>query len=339
MAGDQSNPSPPVWLLRAGRRGRYATDFLSNDIAAIGWPAVGDLGGRDRQEIVEAVKQHYGEKGASGTGGMLYRFANEIQPGDLVLTPDPETREIHAGRIAGPYEFWPVPPIESYPNIRKVEWARQFSRDDLPKRILYQLGSLLTVSQPSAQDQLRAFLTGAAMPADTEEDTVEGATEDDPGGGVELYEELRSQTGELIRAKIADLDGYQTQDLVAGILGSMGYFTQVAPEGKDGGVDIVASRDALGVEPPVIKVQVKARPNIRSNPSEVRELAGLLAPQDERGIFVSTGGFTRDAENDAKVSRIGLVGMDRLVELLLESYEKLDQDTKALVPLRRVYVP
>ena len=66
------------------------------------------------------------------------------------------------------------------------------------------------------------------------------------------------QTGELIRAKIADLDAHQTQDLVAGILRSMGYFTQISPEGKDGGVDIVASRDALGVEPPIIKVQVKA---------------------------------------------------------------------------------
>jgi restriction system protein len=65
----------------------------------------------------------------------------------------------------------------------------------------------------------------------------------------------------------------------------------------------------------------------------------LLGPQDERGIFVSTGGYTRDAENDAKVVRLTLVGMDRLAELLLENYEKLDQDTKSLIPLRRLYVP
>lgn len=333
-----SSPSP-VWLLRAGRKGRYATDFVANHIAAIGWSGVGDLTGRDRQDLVHVVKLNYGEKGAAGTGGMLYRFANEIQIGDLVLTPDPETREIHAGRVTGDYEFREQPPVEGYPNIHTVDWTNHFSRDDLPKRILYQLGSLLTVSQPSAQDELRAFLTGAPLDTSATDDTVEGGSEDDPAGAVELYEELRSQTGELIRAKIANLDGYQTQDLVAGILRSMGYFTYVSPEGKDGGVDIVASRDALGVEPPIIKVQVKARPNSRSGPSEVRELAGLLGPQDERGIFVSTGGYTRDAENDAKVVRIGLIGMDRLVELLLESYEKLDQDTKSLVSLRQIYVP
>lgn len=336
--GDLVTSAPPVWLLRAGRRGRYATDFVANGIAAIGWPAVGDLRGRSRQQLVAAVKEHYGEKAASGTGGMLWRFANEIVVGDLVLTPDPETRELHVGTISGDYEFRTDPPVENYPNVRPVDWTRQFSRDDLPKRILYQLGSLLTVSQPSGQAELRAFLAGIPLD-DADDATVEGATEDDPTGGVELYEELRAQTGELIRAKIADLDAYQTQDLVAGILRSMGYFTQVAPEGKDGGVDIVASRDALGVEPPIIKVQVKARPNSRSGPSEIRQLAGLLGPQDERGIFVSTGGYTRDAENDARVARIGLIGMDRLVELLLETYEKLDQDTKSLVPLRRVYVP
>jgi restriction system protein len=268
---------------------------------------------------------------------MLWRFTNEIKVGDLVLTPDPETRELHAGRITGDYEFRPDPPVEGYPNVRAVEWFTNFSRDALPKRILYQLGSLLTVSQPSAQSDLRAFLAGEQV--DEIDEQGEGGAEDDGSGDVELYEELRARTGELIRARIAELDGYQTQDLVAGILRSMGYFTQVAPEGKDGGVDIVASRDALGVEPPVIKVQVKARPNSRSNPSEIRELAGLLGPQDERGIFVSTGGYTRDAENDAKVVRITLIGMDRLAELLLENYEKLDQDAKSLIPLRRLYVP
>lgn len=171
--------APPVWLLRAGHKGRYATDFILNDVAAIGWPAVGDLRGRERRELVAAVKEHYGEKGASGTAGMLWRFANEIAPGDLVLTPDPETRELHAGTVIGEYEFRPNPPVEGYPNVRSVDWSRQFSRDDLPKWILYQLGSLLTVSQPSAQAELRAFLAGTSLD-DTGEAAIEAGTEDDP---------------------------------------------------------------------------------------------------------------------------------------------------------------
>jgi restriction system protein len=331
----------PVWLLRAGRRSRYATDFVEAGITAIGWPDVGDLTGRSRKDLVQSVRDEYGDKGAPGTGGQLFRFANEIQLGDWVLTPDSETRELHAGQITGSYEYRQDPTVDGYPNIRTVNFTRAFSRDELPQRVLYGLGSLLTVSKPSAQDTLRAFLDGAPIAeADAQADNdLDSGSEDDPGSSVELYEDLRARTGELIQALVADLDGYQTQDLVAGILRSLGYFTQVAPEGRDGGIDIVATKDALGVESPIIKVQVKARPNTRSSAGEMRQLSGLVAPPDERGIFVSTGGFTREAETDARVSRINIIGMDRLVELLLETYDRLDQDTKGLVPLRRLYVP
>lgn len=295
---EETTAPTPVWLLRAGRRGRYATDFVDAGIIAIGWGGVGDLRGRDRQDLVQSVREQYGDKGAPGNGGMLYRFANEVQADDWVLTPDSETRELHAGRITSAYEYRPQPPVEDYPNVRTVDWTRVFSRDALSKRILYQLGSLLTVSKPSAQDSLRAFLEGTpstdidASGGASAGDALDGGSEDDPASSVELFEDLRARTGELIQGLVADLDGYQTQDLVAGIFRSMGYFTQVAPEGKDGGIDILASKDALGVEAPILKVQVKARPNTRSNPSEVRALAGLVTPPDERGIFVSTGGFT-----------------------------------------------
>jgi restriction system protein len=340
IASDVSAATPTVWLVRAGRRGRYAADFLAQQVVAIGWPAVGDLAGRDRANLVDAVRQQYGEKGAPGIAGILFRFANQMTIGDLVLTPDSETRELHGGRVVGDYRHDSDALLPDYPNVRPVQWTKRFSRDELPKRILYQLGSLLTLSTPTSQDPLRAFLLDQSLPVGGQDnDDDSGISEDEPNGVVDLYDELRAQTAELIRARVAELDGYQAQDLVAGIVRAMGYHTQVSPEGADGGVDIVASKDALGVEPPIIKVQVKARANTRSRADEVRALAGLVAPRDERGLFVSTGGFTRDAENDGRVTRITLVGMDRLVELLIEHYEQLDQDTKSLVPLRRLWVP
>ena len=118
----------------------------------------------------------------------------------------------------------------------------------------------------------------------------------------------------------------------------MGYSTQVTSPGPDRGTDIVASRDPLAVEPPIIRVQVKARPNGRSSASEIRELAGVLDPGD-RGVFVSTGGFSREAEADARARRMTLIDAERLQELLVECYDRLDQDTKSLVPLRRLYFP
>jgi restriction system protein len=325
---------PTVWLIRAGSRGRYAADFVEHGLVAIGWEAVGSAAGRERANLLAAVRSAYGDKGAPGIAGMLYRFANDVRLDDFVITPDSETRELHIGRVRGDYEFQPNGPIVHYPHTRHVGWTLAFSRDELPKRILYQLGSLLTVSTPSSQDQLLGYLVGEPSPVAADELVVEDVVEAEP-----LYDELRAQTSELIQAQVAALDAYETQDLVAGILRALGYHTRTSPEGPDGGIDVVASRDALGLEPPIIKVQVKARPTTHSKPEEIRALAGLVTPPEERGVFVSTGGFTRDAANDARVTRITLIGMDRLAELLIENYDRLDQDTRSLVPLRRLWVP
>jgi len=327
---------PTIWLLRAGKRGRFAGDFVAAGVAAIGWPDIGDVTGRDRAALVAAIEEAYEDEYAPGAAGFLWRFANEISEGDIVLTPDSETREIHVGRITGPYMFRDPAPVEGFPNVRSVSWERSFSRDDLPQRVLYTLGSQGTLSCPSAQDALLDYLAGR-LEASNETDTT-GRIESESDEALPLYEDLRQRTTEIVSSQVARLDAYETQNLFAGILRALGYFTEVSPPGADSGTDILASRDALGVEPPIVRVQVKARPTYSARPNDVRELAGLLA-DGERGILVSTGGFTREARNDARVARIQLVGMDRLVELLLVSYDKLDQDTASLVPLRRLWVP
>jgi restriction system protein len=149
--------------------------------------------------------------------------------------------------------------------------------------------------------------------------------------GEDLFADLQARSEELIRSKLAELDGYEMQDIVAGILRAMGYHTRVSPPGADGGVDIIASRDPLGAEQPV-KVQVKAKPNTKSDVTDIRGLNGILG-QSERGIFVSLGGFTKDALNEPATMRMVLVDGERLQALLLEYYDRLDQDSKSLIPL------
>ncbi len=83
------------------------------------------------------------------------------------------------------------------------------------------------------------------------------------------------------------------QDLVAGILRAMGYKTLVSPAGADRGKDIIASPDGFGFEPPRIVVEVKHR-NARMGSSEIRSFLGGRH-KDDRGLYVSTGGFTKEA--------------------------------------------
>ena len=119
----------------------------------------------------------------------------------------------------------------------------------------------------------------------------------------------------------------------------MGYHVSwVAPPGKDDGIDIVAFSDPLGLRPPRIKVQVKRY----DKPVPVADVSAFLGNLggEELGLFVSTGNFTKDAEakvrND-KQHRVTLIGLNALVSLWVQHYEKLDQTAKRRLPLQPVY--
>ena len=148
-----------MWVVRAARRGRFAADFVAAGIAAIGWSRFGDLTGLDRPQIVAIARELHGERNAATTGGMLFRFAHEIAIGDWVLMPVSARRELHAGRVTGAYEHRVV---QRYPHVRPVAWDQLFGREELAPHIQQQLTSMLTVFRPSAQQDLREFLEGAA---------------------------------------------------------------------------------------------------------------------------------------------------------------------------------
>ena len=153
-----------------------------------------------------------------------------------------------------------------------------------------------------------------------------------------FHEETKARADELIADLMAKIDPYDFQDLVAGVLQAMGYRTQVSDPGPDQGVDVIAHRDALGLETPKIKVQVKHRQSSAGGP-DIRNLMGTLG-ENEKGLFVSTSGFTNEAKNEVRKSaRVTLIDGDGFVNLLTEYYDKLDSDYKSLVPLRKIWVP
>jgi len=118
----------------------------------------------------------------------------------------------------------------------------------------------------------------------------------------------------------------------------MGYRTRLSPEGPDGGVDVLAHKDELGFEPPIVKVQVKSGLGNGGQP-EVSALAGSLAPS-EFGLVVTLGGFTNQPRNFAKSKgALRLVDGDEMVDLVPACYEQFDPRYKGLLPLKRVYVP
>jgi restriction system protein len=153
------------------------------------------------------------------------------------------------------------------------------------------------------------------------------------------FEEADEQAWTEIEKHLTTMPPYDFQNLVASLLRGMGYYVGwIAPPGKDGGIDITAFNDPLGTRPPRIKVQVKRQQN-KVAVDGLRSFMALLGT-DDVGIFVNAGGFTRDAEDEARTQpsrRVTLVDLERLVDLWTEHYHKIDDKDKRRLPLVPIY--
>ena len=175
----------------------------------------------------------------------------------------------------------------------------------------------------------------ANRPEPNEEEAAEVEAADASG----TYEEAEESAWNSIEQHLLAMSPYDFQNLVAALLRAMGYHVSwVAPPGRDGGIDILAHTDPLGINMPQIKVQVKRRSD-KIAVDGLRSFMAVLGDQDV-GLFVSAGGFTREAENEARTQekrKITLLGLEQLFDLWLEHYAKVEEADRQLLPLKPVY--
>jgi restriction system protein len=171
----------------------------------------------------------------------------------------------------------------------------------------------------------------------------ESEDEDDIDDSSEETTVTLEEAGESAWAEIEEylekMNPYDFQEIMAGLLRGMQYHVDwVSPPGPDRGIDIVAHTDPLGVKGPRIKVQVKRKAD-RVSVDGVRGFMALLGDTDV-GLFVCTGGFTKDAEDEARRQekrRIMLLDLKRLFDLWTEYYEHVPEPQRRLLPLRPIY--
>jgi restriction system protein len=155
-----------------------------------------------------------------------------------------------------------------------------------------------------------------------------------------IKDELVEKAHELIKDKILELTDEELPQLVATILQAMGFKARISPKGPDRGVDVFASPDGLGFQEPRIKVEVKHRPNDQIQAPQLRSFLGGLRAGD-KGLYVSSGGFTKEAKYEADRSNVPvmLVDLDELARLIVDHYPRFDSNGQALLPLVRIYWP
>ena len=153
------------------------------------------------------------------------------------------------------------------------------------------------------------------------------------------FEEAEETAWSEIERYVQIMNPYDLQKLVAALLRAMGYHVSWnAPPGPDKGIDIVAHNDPLGTSAPRIKVQVKRRAD-KISVDGLRSFMAVLGEQDV-GLFVSTGGFTSEAESEARTKetrKLTLLDLEKLVDLWVANYDKIEDSDKQLLPLKAVY--
>jgi len=136
-----------------------------------------------------------------------------------------------------------------------------------------------------------------------------------------------------------NMNPYDFQDLVGALLRGLGYYIAwTAPPGKDGGIDLVATLDALGTRSPRVKVQVK-RQFATVTVDGLRSFMATLGP-DDVGLFVSLGGCPNVTQNEARLhpnQKVTLIDIEQFYDLWVEHYPKLSDEDRRLLPLRPIY--
>lgn len=128
--------------------------------------------------------------------------------------------------------------------------------------------------------------------------------------------------GELLK-KALTLDPAGFERLVLRLLEAMGYgkngVVEHSGQSGDGGIDGIISQDPLGLDRIYLQAKQYATDRTVGRPTLQAFAGALMSAQGDRGVFLTTASFTREAIVEARRVnlRIELIDGKRLAELML----------------------
>lgn len=160
---------------------------------------------------------------------------------------------------------------------------------------------------------------------------------DDSEVRVDLEEYIFDTISEYI---IRKFKGHRMEMLIEEILKAQGFITYRSPEGADNGVDILASSDTLGFGSPRICVQVKTSDSPIDR-ATLDQLIGTMSNFNaDYGLLVAWSGFktTVIKEIPKQFFKVRLWDSKKVIQQLFENYDKLSEDIRAEIPLKKVWM-
>lgn len=340
--------TPPMWGIHNDTLTHELTDegFIS-----IGWDELGDLTAipTGRSGIKrELSKLHPDSKPRSiaGQAGVLYRFAHELSIGDVIVAPYKPDSTINIGIVDSEYYYQEQ--VDTHRHRRAVQWMKTgLPRAVFTQSALYEFGSILTLfkiarhtgevitvmqAQTEDADEIADTVDTLVAPKFTNVDEDEQELEQPRASRIVRH--TRDFVLEVLTSRIKPRE---FEELAADLLRVIGYQARVTQYSQDGGVDVIAHKDPLGIEPPQIKAQCKQKVSTVGSP-EVQQLVGTQG-DGELCLFFTLGTYSRDAlAIERQRPGLRLLSGEDIVSLVMDNYDRLPERWRKTVPLSTVLV-
>jgi restriction system protein len=333
-----------LWKVHGGKHGEHEPRFFGDSRIYLTWRELSedlhDL--RDKPAVRRRLAEHYPSATPaklSNNTGQVGAFLFDMKPDDLVVVPRKGKAALAIGTISGPYLYDDRVDMP-YRHYRAVQWiSLDVPRSSFDQDLLFSFGAIMTiceVSRHDAENRVRAMVANGFSGSSTVIAAAPAAV-GDTATALDIEQLARDQIATLIGRKFR---GHDMTRLVDALLKAQGYTTYVSPPGPDRGVDILAAPGPLGFGTPRICVQVKSQDSPVDSPTLNQLIGSMQNVHADQGLLVAWGGFKSSVDREVATQffRVRLWDQDALIGQLLEHYERLDEDLRAELPLKRVWM-
>ena len=234
-----------------------------------------------------------------------------------------------------------LPSGSQYIIDNRVGWARTYLKKagllESPKRSYFKITSLgIDVLKKNPAEINIKFLEQFPLfiefrntkkeKDENEEHEVETGSTQTPQELLEYgYQKIRKDLSQELLGFVKQSSPRFFEKLVVELLLSMGYggsrkdAGQAIGQSGDGGIDGIIKEDKLGLD--VIYIQAKRWENVVGS-KEIRNFVGSLVGQKaNKGVFITTSGFTKDALEYVKTitHKVILIDGEMLTQLMIEN--------------------
>lgn len=162
----KQDDSQTYWIYSPGEQAAFWDEYYQNGIMGLGWNKIGDLRDFKKQsDLIAPLKQNYGsDTSQKNSADMLYSFANEMKPGDIVFAKKGRSTIVGRGVVTSDYYY--DGKHEIHPHLRKVNWTH---KGEWKSDSMLAMKTLTNITRYTDDvKQLNKLIEGKASPASIE---------------------------------------------------------------------------------------------------------------------------------------------------------------------------